>query len=123
VKSTALEVNLSDTKIDVVIDPKYQVLLEIVSSYVGILNRMNIFLQELSHPYKNWEFIVSEARHFSLQNFHLYKGHSDGDKALALFVDILLEAFESNSNLKIKTGATDNLMLILQHIVKDSEKN
>ncbi len=120
-KSTALEVNLSDTKIDVVIDPKYQVLLEIVSSYVGILNRMNIFLQELSHPYKNWEFIVSEARHFSLQNFHLYKGHSDGDKALALFVDILLKAFESNSNLKIKTGAADNLMLFLQHIVKNSE--
>ncbi len=120
-KSTALEVNLSDTKTDVVIDPKYQVLLEIVSSYVGILNRMNIFLQELSHPYKNWEFIVSEARHFSLQNFHLYKGHSDGDKALALFVDILLKAFESNLNLKIKTGAADNLMLFLQHIVKDSE--
>lgn len=119
-KSTALEVNLSDTKIDVVIDPKYQVLLEVVSSYVGILNRMNIFLQELSHPYKNWEFIVSEARHFSLQNFHLYKGHPYGSKALALFVDILLNAFESNSNLKIKTGAADNLMLFLQHIVKDS---
>jgi len=121
VKSTALEVNLSDTKTDVVIDPEYQVLLDIVSSYVGIFNRMNIFLQELSHPYKNWEFIVSEARHFSLQNFHLYKGHTDGDKALAVFVDIFLKAFESDSNLKIRTSAVDNLMLFLQHIVKDSK--
>ena len=120
-KSTALEINLSDTKTDIVIDPEYQVLLEIVSSYVGILNRMNIFLQELSHPYKNWEFIVNEARHFSLQNFHLYKGHADGDKALSLFVDIFLKAFESDSNLKIKTSAVDNLMLFLQHIVKDSK--
>jgi pyruvate, orthophosphate dikinase len=120
VKSTALEVNLSDTRIDVVIDLEYQILLDIVSSYVGILNRMTIFLQELSHPYKNWAFIVSEARHFSLQNFHLYKGHSDGDKALDLFVDIFLKAFESDSNLKIKTGAVDNLMLFLQHIVKNS---
>ncbi|MCP4671551.1 MAG: pyruvate, phosphate dikinase, partial [Desulfobacula sp.] len=120
-KSTALEINLSDTKTDVVINPEYQVLLDIVSSYVGIFNRMNIFLQELSHPYKNWEFIVNEARHFSLQNFHLYKGHPDGDRALALFVDIFLNAFESDSNLKIRTSAVDNLMLFIQHIVKDSK--
>ena len=121
-KSTALEVNLSDTKVDVTIDSKYQVFLDIVSSYVGIKNRMNIFLKELSHPYKNWEFIVSEARHFSLQYFYLYKGHPKGDKALDLFVDIFLESFESDLNLKIKTSAADNLMLFLQHIVKESEQ-
>ena len=120
-KSTALEVNLSDTKIDVIIDPKYQVFLDIFSSYVGILNRMNIFLKELSHPYKNWEFIVSEARHFTLQYYYLYKVHPKGDKALDLFVDIFLESFESDSSLKIKTGAADNLMLFLQVIVKESE--
>ena len=120
-KSTALEVNLSDTKVDVVIHSEYQVLIDIVSPYVGILNRMTIFLQELSHPYKNWEFILSEARHFSLQNFHLYKGHARGEKALALFVDIFLKAFEANSRLKIKTGAVDNLMLFLQHIAKNSQ--
>ncbi|MCK4936870.1 MAG: hypothetical protein KAR84_08465, partial [Elusimicrobiales bacterium] len=121
-KSKALEVNLSDTKVDVLIDSKYQVFLEIVSSYVGILNRMNIFLKELSHPYKNWEFIVSEARHFSLQYFYLYKGHPKGDKALELFVDIFLESFEADSTLKVKTSAADNLMLFLQHIIKESEQ-
>ncbi len=121
-KSTALEINLSDTKVDIAIDSRYQSLIDIVSPYVGILNRMNIFLQELSHPYKNWEFIISEARHFSLQNFHLYKGHADGGNALALFVDIFLKAFESDSNLKVRTSAVDNLMLFLQHIVKDSKE-
>lgn len=121
-KSQALEVNLSDTKVDIIIDSKYQVFLDIVSSYVGILNRMNIFLKELSHPYKNWEFIVSEARHFSLQYFYLYKGHPKGDKALKLFVDIFLESFEADSTLKVKTSAADNLMLFLQHIIKESEQ-
>jgi len=121
VKSTALEVNLSDTKVDVTIDPKYQVFPDIFSSYIGILNRMNIFLKELSHPYKNLEFIVSEARHFTLQYYYLYKVHPKGDKALDLFVDIFLESFESDSSLKIKTGAADNLMLFLQVIVKESE--
>ncbi|WP_457551214.1 PEP/pyruvate-binding domain-containing protein [Desulfobacula sp.] len=122
-KSKALEINLSDTMVDVIIDSKYEALLNIVSSYVGILNRMNIFLQEMSHPYKNWEFIVSEARHFSLQYFYLYKAHPDGEKALDLFVDIFLESFESDSNLKLKINAADNLMLFLQQIVKESEQN
>ncbi len=122
-KSTALEVNLSDTKVDVIIDSKYQIFLDIVSSYVGILNRMNIFLEELSHPYKNWEFIVSEARHLCLHYFYLYRQHPDGERALTLFVDIFLESFESDASLKIKTGAADNLMLFLQHIVKESDQD
>ncbi len=120
-KSTALEVNLSDTMVDVVIDSKYEVLLEIVSSYVGILNRMSIFLKELSHPYKNWGFIVSEARHLSLHYFYLYKPHPQGSRALDLFVDIFLDAFESDSTIILKTSAADNLMLFLQHIVKESD--
>ncbi|MBU1344564.1 MAG: pyruvate, phosphate dikinase [Proteobacteria bacterium] len=121
-KSTALEVNLSDTKVDVVIDSKYEVFLDIVSSYVGIKNRMSIFLQELSHPYKNWEFIVSEARHLSLNYFYLYKAHPAGDRALELFADIFLASFESNSSAKVKAGAADNVMLFLQHIVKESDQ-
>jgi pyruvate,orthophosphate dikinase len=122
VKSKALEINLSDTMVDVIIDSKYEIFLDIVSSYVGILNRMNIFLEELSHPYKNWEFIVSEARHFSLQYFYLYKAHPHGDRALSLFVDIFLDSFESDSDVKLKSSAADNLMMFLQHIVKESDQ-
>jgi len=121
VKSTALEVNLSDTKVDVVIDKKYEVFLQIVSSYVGVLNRMNIFLKELSHPYKNWSFIVSEARHLSIHYFYLYKPHPHGDKALSLFVDIFLEAFNAETTVTVKTTSADNLMLFLQHLVKESD--
>ncbi len=120
-KSTALEVNLSDTKVDAVIDKKYDVFIQIVLSYVGILNRMKIFLEELSHPYKNWGFIVSEARHLSIHYFYLYKPHPDGDKALSLFVDVFLEAFESETTWEVKTTAADNLMLFLQHLLKESD--
>ncbi len=119
-KSKALEVNLSDTNVDVVVDSKYDVFVEIVSPYVGILNRMNIFLTEVSHPYKNWEFIVSEARHLALHYFYLYKPHDQGQKALALFVDIFTTAFEADVTPAVKSSAADNLMLFLQHIVKES---
>ena len=119
-KSRALEVNLSDTNVEVVIDAKYDVFIEIVSPYVGILNRMNIFLKELSHPYKNWEFIVSEARHLCLHYFYLYKAHDEGEQALLLYVDIFTSAFEADVNHVVKSTAADNLMLFLQHIVKES---
>ncbi|MCG8375024.1 MAG: hypothetical protein MI702_00905, partial [Chlorobiales bacterium] len=119
-KSKALEVNLSDTRVDVIIDPKYSILLEIVSSYVGILNRMNTLLEELSHPYKNWEFISGEARHLALHYFYLYQGHEKGDEALTLFVDIFLKAFEADAGPKVTAGAADNLMLFLQHIATES---
>jgi pyruvate, orthophosphate dikinase len=120
VKSKALEVNLSDTRVDVSIDEKYQVLLEIFDGYIGILNRMEIFLKELSHPYRNWEFIVNEARHFSLHYFYLYKSHEKGIHALDLFSDIFLAAFEDSVEKQVRTAASDNLMLLLHHVAKES---
>ncbi|MBU4130925.1 MAG: pyruvate, phosphate dikinase [Proteobacteria bacterium] len=119
-KSKALEVNLSGTRADIVIDEKYQLLLDIFDGYVGILSRLEIFLKELSHPYRNWGFIVSEARHFTLHYFYLYKPHPDGRKALELFADIFITAFESRSDEEIRAAAVDNLMLVLHHIAKES---
>ena len=50
-RSKALEVNLTDTQVHVVINKKYDVLLEIVKDYAGILKKMDAFLTELcSNP-------------------------------------------------------------------------
>jgi len=121
VKSKALEANLSDTRVDVSVEEKYRVLLEIFDGYVGILNRMEIFLKELSHPYRNWAFIVNEARHFSLHYFYLYVSHEKGMTALSLYSDIFLSAFEQSVDKSVRTYASDNLMLFFQHMVKESE--
>lgn len=121
-KSKALEVNLSDTRAEVTIDDQYELLLEFFSGYVGILNRLETFLKELSHPYRNWGFIVSEARHFSLHYFYLYKSHAQGPRALELFCDIFVAAFESDSEQDIRTNAADNLMLVMHHIAKEGDE-
>jgi len=120
VKSKALEANLSDTRVDVSVDEKYRVLLEIFDGYVGILNRMEVFLKELSHPYRNWTFIVSEARHFSLHYFYLYQSHEKGIHAVTLFSDVFLSAFEQSIDKSVRTAASDNLMLFFQHMIKES---
>ena len=121
-KSKALEANLSDTRVDVAVDEKYRVLLEIFDGYVGILNRMEIFLKELSHPYRNWTFIVNEARHFCLHYFYLYHSHEKGIPALNLYSDVFLSAFEQSSDKSVRTSASDNLMLFFQHMVKESQE-
>ena len=73
IKSRALEVNIADYHVDVAIDEKYAAIQEVMSTYYGLTEGLNTFLKELSHPYKNWQFIVQEARGYSLNYFHLLK--------------------------------------------------
>ena len=91
-KSKALEVNLADYHVDVTIDAKYSILQEVMSRYYGLMESLNIFLKELSHPYRNWRFIVTEARKYSLEYFHLIKKHPDGAAAAKLLLDIFMQA-------------------------------
>ena len=62
VKSKALEINVASYRVEVSIDPKYLVLQQVMSRYFGLQEGLTTFLTELSHPYKNWRFIVREAR-------------------------------------------------------------
>jgi len=120
IKSKALEVNIADYHVDVDVDPKYSVLQEAMSRYYGIMDGLTTFLKELSHPYKNWQFIVKEARNYSLNYFHLLKSHPKGDAAAGLFVDIFAQAIDATSLPEVRLDAVDNLLLYLQRIIKDA---
>jgi len=122
IDSKALEINLADYHVDVTIDARYSILQEIMSKYYGLMEGLDTFLEELSHPYKNWGFIVQEARGYSLDYFHLLKNHPKGPDAALLFVDIFTSAIESECPIPIKADAADNLLLFLQKIIKDSDK-
>ncbi|MBW1898547.1 MAG: pyruvate, phosphate dikinase, partial [Deltaproteobacteria bacterium] len=119
-RSKALEVNIADYHVDAQIDPGYSILQEIMSKYYGLMEGLNTFLKELSHPYKNWQFIVKEARNYTLNYFHLLKKHPEGPHAVRLYMKIFLDAIESAEKAAIKADAADNLLLFLQKILKDS---
>jgi len=121
VKSKALEINLANYSVDVRIDEKYSILQKIMTRYFGILDRLNTFLKELSHPYKNWSFIVRENRTFCLDYFYLLKEHPDGDQAARIYIDIFLEAINQTISPEVHSDAADNLLLFMQKILKDSE--
>jgi pyruvate,orthophosphate dikinase len=120
IKSKALEINLADYHVDVNIEEKYKVLQEVMSRYYGLTEGLNNFLKELSHPYKDWHFIVTEARGYSLEYFNLLQSHPKGPEAAGLFVDIFNRAIESTVNPTVRDEAVDNLLLFLQKIIKDS---
>ncbi len=120
VKSKALEVNLADYHVDVDIDAKYAVLQEVMSKYYGLMEGLNTFLEELSHPYKNWRFIVAEARKYSLEYFHLLKSHPRGPEAAELLIEIFINALESCKDAEVKGDSVDNILLFLQKTIKES---
>jgi pyruvate,orthophosphate dikinase len=120
VKSKALEVNLADYHVDVAVDAKYAVLQEVMSKYYGLMEGLNTFLRELSHPYMNWRFIVAEARKYSLDYFHLFRQHPRGPDAAQRMAEILVAAVHSAKADDVKSAAIDNLLLYLQTMVRDS---
>jgi len=120
IKSKALEVNIADYHVDVEIDAKYSMLQEVLSQYYGLMEGLNTFLKELSHPYKNWEFIVKEARGYCLEYFHLIKKHPQGAFAAGIYINIFTDTIHSTADKGIRTDAVDNLLLFLQKIITDA---
>ncbi len=118
IKSKALESNLAQTQVEVAIDPKYDCLRQIVAQYYGLLERLDTFLLEVSHPLKNWQFILESARGFALDYFHLFKAHSDGPDAIRQLIDIFCQALKADTEEAVKVDAADNLILFLQQIIK-----
>ena len=123
VKSKALEVNLADYHVDVTIDAKYFILQEVMSKYYGLMEGLSAFLMELSHPYKNWRYIVTEARKYSLEYFHLLKKHPGGPEAARLLIDIFIQALKYSKDEDVRRDSVDNLLLLIQKIINDTGSN
>jgi len=123
IQSKALEANIASYHVDVEIDDKYRVLQEIMSQYYGLMESYNVFLQELSHPYKNWGFIVTEARRYALEYFHLLDNHPAGPEGASLYVEIFTRALTIAKSPEVKMEAVDNLLLYLQKIIRDARSD
>ena len=120
IKSKALEANLATTYVDVAIDPKFECIQAVMSRYYGLMEGVNTFLQELSHPYRNWQFIVSEARTYALDYFHLFQPHPRGVEATGVMVDIFNEVIAADVEDSVAADAVDNLLLYLRQIIDAS---
>ncbi|BBO85270.1 phosphoenolpyruvate synthase/pyruvate phosphate dikinase [Desulfosarcina ovata subsp. sediminis] len=122
IKSKALEANLASTYVDVTIDARYECIQAVMSRYYGLMEGVNTFLGELSHPYRNWQFIVGEARTYALDYFHLFQAHERGVEATAAMVDIFLEVIDADVDDGVRVEAVDNLLRYLQEIIGNARE-
>lgn len=119
-RSRALEINLERYRVEVEIDEQYTPLESVMSAYFGLKDGFHVFLKELSHPYRNWEFIIHEARGYALDYFHLFRDHPQGADAIGLYIDIFFKAIDESSRPRVRTEAVDNLLLYLMKVIKES---
>jgi len=94
IKSDALKANLEETAGEVIVDPVLYPLREVVEDYQGLSAKLDHLLYEISHPYRNWLFIVPETRAFVLKNMAHYNRHEKGPECFGLFCEIFLNALD-----------------------------
>ncbi|MEJ2662063.1 MAG: hypothetical protein P8Z73_15240, partial [Desulfobacteraceae bacterium] len=81
---------------------------------------MDTLLREVSHPYKNWQFIIDGARTFALDYFHLFKGHDSGPEAVRQLMHIFCQALEAGTQNGVKIDAADTLILFMQKMTQSA---
>ena len=118
--SKALEVNIAYSRVDVTVDKRYEILQEVMGEYYGVRERLQTFLEEICHPYKNWGFIVKEARSYALNYFHVLQTQPKGPEAARLYIDIFFQAIDSSRDEKLRINASDNLLSFIQKVIKDA---
>jgi pyruvate,orthophosphate dikinase len=119
-QSSAYAVNMEQTHIDVKIRKEHLILQEILADLHGLQERLRVFLIELNHPYKNWGFIIKEARTFALDYFHLFKVHLHGPDAARIFTKVFQDAFHQTRYLNVRIDAVDHLLFFIQKIISDT---
>ena len=120
-KSKALDANIASYHVDVEIDPRYGAIQDVMGNFYGLREQLTVFLKELSHPYKNWQFIVNEARLYALDYIHVLTTHERGPAAARLYVDIFLAAVVSARRPEVKGDAADILMFFIQKLIPETQ--
>jgi pyruvate,orthophosphate dikinase len=119
-ESTALQVNLERTAAHVEIARKYQVLLKVVEGYYGVHKRTRELLEEINHPYVNWNFVVEQLKIVSLNDFYKHNTHPDGLDALSVILEIYLDIIRSAPQEDVKERGIRYLFDYLAMILANS---
>jgi pyruvate,orthophosphate dikinase len=125
--SEALRRNLEETAVEgLIIDPRYQILQEVVKDYRGLRKTVDGLLFELNHPYRNWQVILPELRSFALKNLEFYVRHPKGHLAVECIIQVFLDAMATSRKNEQQEMAMDYALAYLEKVVQtplDGETN
>jgi hypothetical protein len=105
-RSTALEVNLRRTAIDVVIPEEQRVLLDITADRYGVQQNMRKLLRELNHSYIGWAEALEDLHRRAMGDFAHYALHERGAEAIEIFVALYAKAAQQASPAFLRETAT-----------------
>jgi pyruvate, orthophosphate dikinase len=116
--SDALRANLEETAGEVIVDPVFDPLREVVRNYQGLAGKLDLLLLEVHHPYRNWGFVVPDLRAFVLKNMSHYLSHELGPECFGLFTRIFLEALaDARKNSKLVTMIMEAMLAYTDKLV------
>ena len=116
VQSQALAANIAECPTHDSIDQRFMVLFDVISGYAGLVEAAHAFLCELSHPLKNYGFILEGAKGYAIKHLHLLKSDPKGPQASQVLTDIFLDAAANAKTVELRADAMDGLILFLQKL-------
>ena len=121
--STALQVNLERTAVEVLIPPQYAPLLQIVKDHYGLQKKTRELLTELNHPYVNWEYVLKELKTISIGDFYIYNSHPEGVKAISILTMMYFDILKSSASEDIKDSAIAYLFDYADTVITHSNEH
>ena len=118
--SSALQVNLERTAARVEIPERYGDLLRAVEGHYGISERTRELLIELNHPFKNWDYVLTQLKTLAIGDFYDLNAHPDGRAALAAILDIHFEVMFADAAQETKEKAVRFLFDFLNTVISKS---
>ena len=101
----ALDTNLAQTAVEVVVPAEHLVLLDISSGWYGIHRATEELLREVHHRYASWPQTLADVHRRATSDFHYYNRHERGPEALSVYCDIYARVLEEATEPTVRTDA------------------
>ncbi len=121
IRSQALAANIAQCPTHDSIDPKYLVLLDVIADYAGLVEESHAFVCEITHPMKNWRFILEGMRTYGFKHLHLLVKSPRGGEAARVLTDIYFDAILTPKDAAVRSEAMDNLIIFLDRLTNEKE--
>jgi pyruvate, orthophosphate dikinase len=118
-RSSALEVNLRRTAVDVAIPPEQRVLLECTAHLHGVHEATQALLREIHHRYVGWEQTLEDLHHRAMGDLSYYLDHPHGAEAVEVFLQLYEKAAREASSEDLREAALRRYLQYLLKLVDD----
>jgi pyruvate,orthophosphate dikinase len=119
-QSSALQVNLERTAVQVEIPEKYSILLRVAEKHYGVSKRTLELLLELNHPYINWEYVLKMLKTISIGDFYEFNKNTEGLQALEVILGIYFDVITSSPSEDIRETVIRYLFEFISTIASNS---